>query len=1398
MRISRYKIQAILLYLAAQPLWFRYGLAALAVAAATLATLYIPVIGERAAFLVFFFAIIQTAFWLGQSPGLFAMALSLIAVNALILFPAWSSQLYDVFILNAGFCILSAVIIVTTSRYKQLTELLWKSRQDLAHAQAIGQIGSWRLNVEHNKLRWSDENHRIFGIPKGTPMTYESFLGSVHPDDQDYVNQMWQAALRGEPYDIEHRLIVEDKVKWVRERAILEFNKKGQLLGGFGTTQDITERKCSEQALRESQERYVQIIDSAMDAIITIDVNQCILVFNHAAEKMFGCSAKEAIGGSLDRFIPERFRKSHATRTRAFGRTGVTNRKMGFLGTITGLRASGEEFPIEVSISQSGSGDEKSFTAILRDITDRERGEIELHARLKLQDQLAKIAATVPGLICSFRLRPDGSAGMPYASPAFESIYGVSPDTVVEDFSAVFARVHPDDLVHVNDTVAESARTMQPWRDSFRYNHPEKGEIWIEGHSMPLREVDGSILWHGYIQDVTERKNAEKELQERTARYELVLCGAQDAIWDWDVPNKRVHFSSRWKTLRGFEEHEVGDHEEEWSVGIHPDDKAHVFAAVQAHFEGKTPVFNEEYRIRCKDGSWKWVLDRGIAQKDLSGQVIRMAGSESDITQRKLAETKLQDRENELRLIMDATPALIAYLNTEFRYCRVNATYQNWFCIDPEYILGHEVREIIGERAWTIVQPYIERALGGEQVGFDLQIPYGTGKPRWVHGSYIPDKDTSGTVKGIVVHIFDIDERMRMEESLRASQKENMFLANLIRNSSQPVAVGYPDGRIGLVNLAFQELTGYSAEELQRIDWAAVLTPPEWLDIERDKLAELHRTGVPVRYKKEYFRKNGTRVPIELLVHLVTDSKGRPQFYYAFVNDITERRRAADALRASETFVREVLNSLPEHVVVLDHYGVVTTVNEPWQRFAIDNGGSAGGLSVGANYLDVCRRSSTAGDPDARKTVEGLEALFAGQQQEFVMEYPCPTANGELWFIMHAKRLVDSLQGVIITHIDITEHKRAELALHDSQARLALAVEEVKAGYWDWDLRSQTLFLSPEWKQQIGFDDNELPNQRDVWEDRLHPDDRALVLEAAEDYIAGIHPDYELEFRLLHKDGSYRWIHSRGGLLRDQNNQPYRLMGINLDITDYKKTQELSEKRDQMEQTFRYHIARQTAAAIAHELNQPLTAISSYADVVLQLMQSGNQNPEILSHAMEHCSQQAQRAGQVIRQLMTVLQKDEFINEPIDINTLIHDALDFVKADEYSSAFKIELDLAASLPLVSANSLQIQKVLINLLQNGLQSMLENGTNAKTMTVTTCCFPDNPAMAKVTVCDSGKGVENADAIKKMFQPFYTTKANGLGMGLAICRALIEAHGGKMWAEQNADIGLSVHFTLPFTS
>jgi PAS domain S-box-containing protein len=145
--------------------------------------------------------------------------------------------------------ILSTVVDITER--KQAEKALRQSREDLDRAQAVGQIGSWRLDLRRNVLIWSDETHRIFGIPKGTPLTYEAFLATIHPDDRNYVDIRWNAGLRGEPYDIEHRIVADGKVRWVREKAYLEFDDAGQLLGGFGIAQDITERKQAKEALQQ-------------------------------------------------------------------------------------------------------------------------------------------------------------------------------------------------------------------------------------------------------------------------------------------------------------------------------------------------------------------------------------------------------------------------------------------------------------------------------------------------------------------------------------------------------------------------------------------------------------------------------------------------------------------------------------------------------------------------------------------------------------------------------------------------------------------------------------------------------------------------------------------------------------------------------------------------------------------------------------------------------------------------------------------------------------------------------------------------------------------------------------------------------------------------------------------
>ncbi len=186
-----------------------------------------------------------------------------------------------------------------------LVDALQENREDFSRAQAVGNIGSWRLDVRKNELTWSDENHRIFGIPKGTPLTYETFLSTVHPDDREYVDKEWRAGLEGKPYDIEHRIIVGDKIRWVREKAYLECDKDRAVTGGFGITQDITKRKKAEEALRISNIYNRSLIEASLDPLVTIGPDGKITDVNNSTETVTGYSRDELIGTDFSDYFTE-------------------------------------------------------------------------------------------------------------------------------------------------------------------------------------------------------------------------------------------------------------------------------------------------------------------------------------------------------------------------------------------------------------------------------------------------------------------------------------------------------------------------------------------------------------------------------------------------------------------------------------------------------------------------------------------------------------------------------------------------------------------------------------------------------------------------------------------------------------------------------------------------------------------------------------------------------------------------------------------------------------------------------------------------------------------------------------------------------------------------------------
>jgi PAS domain S-box-containing protein len=249
-----------------------------------------------------------------------------------------------------------------------------------------------------------------------------------------------------------------------------------------------------------------------------------------------------------------------------------------------------------------------------------------------------------------------------------------------------------------------------------------------------------------------------------------------------------------------------------------------------------------------------------------------------------------------------------------------------------------------------------------------------------------------------------------------------------------------------------------------------------------------------------------------------------------------------------------------------------------------------------------------------------------------------------------------------------------------------------------------------------------------------------------------------------------------------------------LDMTErIKMDLEMLERQKEMDALQKFQVAAHTASAFAHELNQPLLAIASYSEAALILLKAENPNLDKVRKAVEGSEVQAHRAGQSIRELIEFLSTKEFPAEAFDLNKEIREVVDAARA-KHEMEFNTVLNLEDSLPLIQGNRTHVQKVLLNLLYNGIEVMQDAGLPKPCITVTVRTIRDE-SVAQVTIRDNGPGIK-PENIKRLFEPFYTTKANGIGMGLTISRSLIEANGGQLWFDTEEDAGATFHLTLPF--
>jgi len=389
----------------------------------------------------------------------------------------------------------------------------------------------------------------------------------------------------------------------------------------------------------------------------------------------------------------------------------------------------------------------------------------------------------------------------------------------------------------------------------------------------------------------------------------------------------------------------------------------------------------------------------------------------------------------------------------------------------------------------------------------------------------------------------------------------------------------------------------------------------------------------------------------------------------------------------------------------------------------------------------------------------------------------------------------DAAPTLRVTLTDITGPMQALAELRAGEDRLRLAKTAAGLGIFDRDIASGRL----EWDEQAREIWGVGPDEKvgyDTFMAGVHPDDRAATSAAIGRALdPGGSGAFQAEYRVVSRtDGSIREVAANGqGIFAD--GRAIRFVGTLRDISAQKHLEKvLQMNRNEMDILVNHQVAAQTAAALAHELNQPLVAISAYSEAALRMLRCGSKRtPEKLARALEGAMEQAQRAGRTLHQLLDFLHKGDVALAPVDLNSLILEAIAATEACGYGE-FRPVVDLEPGLPLVQANLLQVKKVLINLLCNGVEAMRNTGMATTAITISVHTHAERN-MAQVTVQDSGPGLSE-ERLARIFEPFFTTKHEGIGLGLTISRALIEAHGGQLWAELSPTAGARFHFTLPF--
>jgi PAS domain S-box-containing protein len=564
---------------------------------------------------------------------------------------------------------------------------------------------------------------------------------------------------------------------------------------------------------------------------------------------------------------------------------------------------------------------------------------------------------------------------------------------------------------------------------------------------------------------------------------------------------------------------------------------------------------------------------------------------------------------------------------------------------------------------------------------------------------------------------------------------------------------------------------------------------------DRDRLnAEVQRAVSEKRKYSVGYRillPDGTVKHLEAIGQPVFSASGKLVEIVTTQLDVTERKRADQALQQSEAKIRRLVDS---NIIGIFFSGLEGRILETNDAFLHLVGHDRDDLVSGRiRWTDLTppewreRDRRALAELTSNTTAQPYEKEFFRRDGSRV-----PVLIGGALFEEGGN------EGVAFV-LDLTERKRAEEALRESEYKLRQIIETVPSLLWSTDPDGEVTHVNQRFLDYSGMRLEDF--QHGGWKALMHPDDYA---EIARTFYQAIQTEdsYQDVMRLRRADGEFRWYHVRGEPLRDRQGRIIQWYSLSVDIDDAKKAEEqlrrsesnLAEAQLALAHANRVATMGQLTASITHEVNQPITAAVTYALAARRYLSAVPPNFREVDDALSLIVTEGNRAGEVIARIRALIKKLPARKDAVEINDAILEVIALTRTEVANNSVSVRTQLAEGLPPVQGDRVQLQQVLVNLIINAIQAMRDIGEKERGLLISTRSEPDG---VSVEVRDSGPGFAPAD-LDRVFEAFYTTKPGGLGLGLSICRSIIEAHNGRLRATPNVPRGASFQFALPAIS